>query len=44
MLLLNSEDTMMRLVKILEEALERLKKLEEKLSSIPLSNEEAALV
>jgi len=41
---LNSEDTMMRLVKILEEALERLKKLEEKLSSIPLSNEEAALV
>jgi len=34
----------MRLVKILEEALERLKKLEEKLSSIPLSNEEAALV
>ena len=41
---MNSEDTMMRLVKILEEALERLKKLEEKLSSIPLSNEEAALV
>jgi hypothetical protein len=43
-LLLNSEDIMMRLVKILEEALERLKKLEEKLSSIPLSNEEAVLV
>lgn len=41
---MNSEDIMMRLVKILEEALERLKKLEEKLSSIPLSNEEAVLV
>jgi|GEM_PF-4416536 hypothetical protein len=41
---LSSEDVVVKLVKILEEVLERLKKIEEKLSSIPLSNEEATLV
>jgi hypothetical protein len=41
---LSSEDVVAKLVKILEEVLERLKKIEEKLSSIPLSNEEATLV
>ncbi|MCC6017324.1 MAG: hypothetical protein LM582_09845 [Desulfurococcaceae archaeon] len=41
---MSSEDVVVKLVKILEEVLERLKKIEEKLSSIPLSNEEATLV
>lgn len=41
---MSSEDVMMRLVRILEEVLERLKRLEEKLSGIPLSGEEAVLV